>query len=275
MSIIEKKSVSWDNFKELSHEEIANNPKKNISPILFRGQTDTNYCLETTLERVTRQPSFSANEYYKIIKCAEKKINSCCKHGWHWHLPEPKDIKWDDFFVVNHLEIIEYMAYLRHHGFPSPLLDWTRSPYVAAFFAFHNIDKKNKNPKEASIFIYREYLNSGTYMHNEARIASIGPNIKTSTRHHLQQSEYTYCIKPECEGSTFVNHGLVVKRENTSSTVNTNPKIMTQFTLSYSEQEKILNDLELMNINAYSLFDTVDGFMHSLKIFNFLKYLKE
>jgi hypothetical protein len=32
----------------------------------------------------------------------------------------------------------EYMAYLRHHGFPSPLLDWTRSPYIAAYFAFSN-----------------------------------------------------------------------------------------------------------------------------------------
>src|SRR5579871_975887 len=37
----------------------------------------------------------------------------------------------------------DYMAYLRHHGFPSPLLDWTRSPYVAAFFAFRDLGGVN------------------------------------------------------------------------------------------------------------------------------------
>jgi len=29
------------------------------------------------------------------------------------------------------------MTRLRHHGFPSPLLDWPQSPYIAAFFAFN------------------------------------------------------------------------------------------------------------------------------------------
>jgi hypothetical protein len=29
-----------------------------------------------------------------------------------------------------------YLAYLRHHGFPSPLLDWTESASVAAYFAY-------------------------------------------------------------------------------------------------------------------------------------------
>ena len=30
----------------------------------------------------------------------------------------------------------EYWAYLRHHGFPSPLLDWSKSPFYRSLLCF-------------------------------------------------------------------------------------------------------------------------------------------
>jgi hypothetical protein len=60
--------------------------------------------------------------------------------GENWDTPSyPEILEWTksyDEFSINKLKCYEYLAHLRHRGFPSPLLDWTRSLYVAAYFAF-------------------------------------------------------------------------------------------------------------------------------------------
>ena len=80
--------------------------------------------------------------------------------GAEFHLPSRRDVdegcrEYDRFEWVLR-DLITYMAHLRHGGFPSPLLDWTRSPYVAAHFAF----SRARHEGDVAIYAYRERPNN-------------------------------------------------------------------------------------------------------------------
>jgi hypothetical protein len=137
-------------------------------PPLFRGQSNSNWHLDTTLERWVaprRQdvPVMSFVDYYNIILSARAEIETLTGTIWTTS-PQYRIItKEMDQMRLNYDVIsqelaygripgYEYIAYLRHHRFPSPLLDWTRSPYIAAYFAF----SEAVNSEAVSIYMLSE-----------------------------------------------------------------------------------------------------------------------
>jgi FRG domain len=110
--------------------------------LLFRGQSNSEWKLETTLERAGCIAMYF-REYYELITSS---IAAAVGSFSDVKIPEYsfevsavfKDIQLFSLHRFPKPDLYSYMVYLRHHGFPSPLLDWSRSPYVAAFFAFRD-----------------------------------------------------------------------------------------------------------------------------------------
>jgi len=88
--------------------------------LIFRGQSNSSYHLRTTLDRWRSFASDIERE-----SCVARLLDEFRRELSHLELGSLSELSGDAF---------ELLA--RHQGLPSPLMDWTRSPYVAAYFAF-------------------------------------------------------------------------------------------------------------------------------------------
>jgi len=248
---------NWEHFEKIIEETFSRARQfrgqnfSYVSAPLFRGQSDARWILETTLDR--HQKNSPVKEYYNIIRRVKSTIESCTLNRW-----ELQDIEQDLTELDNHhrlsMPTYEFMTYLRHNRFPSPLLDWTRSPYIAAFFAY-NEDRKT----EPTLYVYIEYTGRGKgWSSDKARICTMGKGVTTHKRHHLQQSEYTFCVVGTDRNYSYAPH------EDVFPSLNRDQDFLEKYTLPISKRAAFLNKLNLMNINAYSLFENEEGLMRKL-----------
>lgn len=82
----------------------------------------------------------------------------------------------------------EYVLYLRHHGFPLPLLDWSRSPFIAAYFAFAHSPPKGSSERVA-IFAYAERpLGMKVQTGGDPGIHALSPHVSGPRRHFFRKA---------------------------------------------------------------------------------------
>ena len=248
-----KQFAEIDNFvTERQRQQITK-----LSNPLFRGHPNSEWKLKTTLERET-ETSYTLEQYHREYVIPAY----ACLSGFsekQWLFNENEDCGYKSLRRKDKLPNYEFMGYLRHHGFPSPLLDWTSSPYVAAFFAF---DSQSSSDKVA-IFWYQGYTGATKIGEaTEPKIITAGPWAAIHKRHFLQQSDYSICFHKQND-----NDALLVSHESVfeSNVAITNEQdLLMKITLPASLRKEALHKLNKMNINPYSIYHSEDSLVRTV-----------
>jgi hypothetical protein len=229
-SIIRHENMSWNEFKEFSSGQ--------EDGFIYRGQA-RHWRLQTSYHR-TGQADLVSYLDEKIPEL-ENYINAYSKHVY-------------DFRDERSLGALLNLG--QHHGYPTPLLDWTKSPYVASFFAFEN-QKALKKDGNVSVFIFNDHR----WANMAGRYASIrSPKLSVRT---MELPGYGNSrVIPQQSITMFANvddiESIIKANESFSE------EYLKAISIPAKERDKALRELALMGITWGSLFPGLDGICKQL-----------
>ena len=250
---------TWSDFEQelrrLNESIQAKAHDSASSELLFRGQASSEWQLVTTLERAKTKIKTLA-DYFQFLGAAKPQLETFT--GQRWPAFDLTDIRetyknYDKFFSTP-FPSYELCVYSRHHGFPSPLLDWSRSPYIAAFFAF-----QDPVAERVAIWMYQAYASGGRAgFSKEPYLKNLGRYVTSHPRHFLQQGQYTLAAQFENDEWNLAGHHSVFElgREGQDRLI--------KFTLPVAVRDEVLAALDLYNINAYALLQSEEALFQTI-----------
>jgi len=220
----------------------------------FRGERHGQWPLYTALSRYFRDfcihPDAWPDQELRILRVFKRKA--------HQYLTQPPALD-DDF---------QWLALMQHHGAPTRLLDFSWSPYVAAFFALE-----------------RAVGDSAVWALNPVPLAArkgkgpnrpeMDPRIKGSYDRHFRQNRKAFIWLGEphtmnrrltAQSGTFAVPGVLdVPMEEILSRYPDPEKMIVKFLFPAGKvRDTGLRELYRMNITYATLFPDLDGLARSL-----------
>jgi hypothetical protein len=155
-----------------------------------------------------------------------------------------------------------FLSLVQHHGYPTPLLDWTYSPFVAAFFAYHrlkNVDAIAEPDRKVRIFLLDHLLWSQDL-----------PQLQMLIPYWLNFSIVEFIA---------INNERMVPQQSISTVTNVDDiesyvrmkerergrEYLKIIDLPYGQRPEVMRDLSMMGITAGSLFPGLDGACEELR----------
>jgi FRG domain len=231
--------MNWNEFKNYVAD-------LNSRRFLFRGQ-NRGWRLRTAFHR-TRRADLQRflNE---DIQTLHKHLSARTKHIFNLEIPNENGA---------------FLNLLQHHGYPTPLLDWSYSPYVAAFFAYRNISNQEAASANENVRIYvfdqlqwREDFSQLYHLSPASLHLSIGEFIAIENERLI----------PQQAASTVTNIDDVETYVLTTQTAE--KQYLKAIDLPIKEVQKVNQELGFMGITAGSLFPGLDGVCEEIKVRNF------
>jgi len=247
-----------ESIKEFGEEIFKYKSELSEAPvILFRGQSNNTWTIKSSLERELErhgEEEISCEKYYRIIDRYKPLMNPIIENrfkrqttrgGYPFNFNEYEEGSWE-------LPEMEYMAYLRHHGFPTPSIDFSRSCFIALFFACADFNQDIKVDGKVFLCAHPRTWSSGPETPDLRRI---GRYVEAGKRHLAQQSEYLIptVFKSEWKFITFKN----------ATDHRTNNYEFREIIISKNAKAKLMKELNDMNINQYAMFLNEDSLIKS------------
>lgn len=230
------KEFSVNTFEEL--RDLIENEINNIDDYVFRGQSNAEWQLTSTLDRLIRHARQTGVKEGSIGVFVEKHLDRFRLEIRGRRGDNPSKLEEDELWALG-----------QHYGLATPLLDWSKSPYIAVFFALASLDN---NDAERVLWCL-----------NQRQVDLINRDLREQEKLHL--------IFPDSDDnkrllgqSGLFSKGPVMKhvdewvREN-SRNPNTLVLLKVVFPGDRHFRKLALKKLQLMNITHSTLFPDIAG----------------